>query len=104
MWTTSRLKEEAKLTFKKFGYWTPFFVTLLTGLICGGSRAGSVSSGYNAAAENYDQFSSGSAEIGEAFNEMGAALAEFFSNPFVAATTVSLVIFGLIAGLVFAFG
>lgn len=33
MWTNSELKQRAKNVLSRFGYWTPFFVTILTGLL-----------------------------------------------------------------------
>lgn len=33
MWTNSELKQRAKAVLNRFGYWTPFFVTILCGLL-----------------------------------------------------------------------
>lgn len=33
MWTNSELKQKAKSVLSRFGYWTPFFATILTGLL-----------------------------------------------------------------------
>ena len=33
MWTRARIKQEAKNSFKRFGYWMPFLVAFLTNLI-----------------------------------------------------------------------
>ena len=33
MWTNSELKQKAKAVLSRFGYWTPFFATILTGLL-----------------------------------------------------------------------
>ena len=33
MWTNSELKQRAKAVLSRFGYWTPFFVTILCGLL-----------------------------------------------------------------------
>ena len=88
MWTTSKLKEEAKRTLKQFGYWMPFFVTFIAGLIAGGSSGVSgYSTSLNITEDNIQSFAD-SGEIRFFFERIGEALRSFFSNPVVATTTM----------------
>ncbi len=104
MWTTSKLKEEAKRTLKQFGYWMPFFVTFIAGLIAGGSSGVSgYSSSLNITEDNIQSFAD-SGEIRFFFERIGEALRSFFSNPVVATTTIIAVSIAFLIGLVIAFG
>lgn len=104
MWTTSRLKEEAKRTLKQFGYWMPFFVTFIAGLIAGGSGGVSgFSSSISVTEENIHKFSD-SGELGAFFAGIGRAFREFFSNPVVATTAIIAVTVGILISLAIAFG
>ncbi len=104
MWTTSRLKDEAKHTLNRFGYWMPFFVTLISGLIAGG-KTSIFSFNYNldfSESDFYDFLESG--HIDKFFNEVSREFVHFFRNPVVATTTIFLIVFGFLVGIVVAFG
>lgn len=92
MWTTSRLKQEAKATLSKFGYWLPFLVSavaaLITGLLAGGggTSATEVVTGGTITSPDPSQLE----QFGE---ELQTQLEQFFSDPMVAITTVVLALF-----------
>ena len=110
MWTRARIKEEAKNSFRRFGYWMPFLVTFIVGIISGGmgitgsTSTGSVTTEYTT--EYHGELTpAGFAHfLEEIFGEFGAQLESFFSNPLIAMTTAFLVVLGFMAGLVIAFG
>ena len=113
MWTRARIKQEAKNSLRRFGYWMPLLVTFLTGLVSGGMVTGntstsSITTEYTSEyggdltpagfAAFMDEF------FGEFFGEIGAAFENFFSNPLIAMTTIFVIVLGFIIGLVIAFG
>ncbi len=110
MWTRARIKEEAKNSFRRFGYWMPFLVTFIVGIISGGmgitgsTSTGSVTTEYTT--EYHGELTpAGFAHfLEEIFGEFGAQLESFFSNPLIAMTTAFLVVLGFMIGLVIAFG
>ncbi len=104
MWTTSRLKEEAKRTLTRFGYWMPFFVTFIVGLIAGGSSGGTgISFAFNIEdSDFYEFFNSG--KIGYLLDNILWELRNFFSHPFVATTAIMVAVTVFIVGLAVAFG
>ena len=110
MWTRARIKEEAKNSFRRFGYWMPFLVTFIVGIISGGmgitgsTSTGSVTTEYTT--EYHGELTpAGFAHfLEEIFGEFGAQLESFFSNPLIAMTTAFLVVLGFMVGLVIAFG
>ena len=110
MWTRARIKEEAKNSFRRFGYWMPFLVTFIVGIISGGmgitgsTSTGSVTTEYTT--EYHGELTpAGFAHfLEEIFGEFGAQLESFFSNPLIAMTTAFLVVLGFMVGLVITFG
>ncbi len=110
MWTRARIKEEAKNSFRRFGYWMPFLVTFIVGIISGGmgitgsTSTGSVTTEYTT--EYHGELTpAGFAHfLEEIFGEFGAQLESFFSNPLIAMTTAFLVVLGFMVGLVISFG
>ena len=113
MWTRARIKQEAKNSLRRFGYWMPLLITFLTGLVSGGmvtgnSSTSSITTEYTSEyggdltpagfAAFIDEF------FGEFFNEIGAAFENFFSNPLIAMTTIFVIVLGFLIGLVLAFG
>ncbi|MBQ8594763.1 MAG: DUF975 family protein [Oscillospiraceae bacterium] len=113
MWTRARIKQEAKNSLRRFGYWMPLLITFLTGLVSGGmvtgnSSTSSITTEYTSEyggdltpagfAAFIDEF------FGEFFNEIGAAFENFFSNPLIAMTTIFVIVLGFVIGLVVAFG
>lgn len=113
MWTRTRIKQEAKNSLRRFGYWMPLLITFLTGILTGGMSTGgtttsSITTEYTAEYSGelspagffafVDEF------FGEFFHEVGAAFENFFSNPLIAMTTVFFVVLAFIIGLVIAFG
>ena len=113
MWTRARIKQEAKNSLRRFGYWMPLLITFLTGLVSGGmvtgnSSTSSITTEYTSEyggdltpagfAAFIDEF------FGEFFYEIGAAFENFFSNPLIAMTTIFVIVLGFVIGLVVAFG
>lgn len=113
MWTRARIKQEAKNSLRRFGYWMPLLITFLTGLVSGGmitgnSSTSSITTEYTSEyggdltpagfAAFIDEF------FGEFFYEIGAAFENFFSNPLIATTTIFVIVLGFVIGLVVAFG
>lgn len=113
MWTRARIKQEAKNSLRRFGYWMPLLITFLTGLVSGGMVTGnpstsSITTEYTSEyggdltpagfAAFVDEF------FGEFFYEIGAAFENFFSNPLIAMTTIFVIVLGFVIGLVIAFG
>ena len=113
MWTRARIKQEAKNSLRRFGYWMPLLITFLTGLVSGGmvtgnSSTSSITTEYTSEyggdltpagfAAFVDEF------FGEFFYEIGAAFENFFSNPLIAMTTIFVIVLGFVIGLVIAFG
>lgn len=113
MWTRARIKQEAKNSLRRFGYWMPLLITFLTGLVSGGmvtgnSSTSSITTEYTSEyggdltpagfAAFIDEF------FGEFFYEIGAAFENFFSNPLIAMTTIFVIVLGFVIGLVLAFG
>lgn len=113
MWTRARIKQEAKNSLRRFGYWMPLLITFLTGLVSGGmitgnSSTSSITTEYTSEyggdltpagfAAFVDEF------FGEFFYEIGAAFENFFSNPLIAMTTIFVIVLGFLIGLVLAFG
>ena len=113
MWTRARIKQEAKNSLRRFGYWMPLLITFLTGLVSGGmitgnSSTSSITTEYTSEyggdltpagfAAFIDEF------FGEFFYEIGAAFENFFSNPLIAMTTIFVIVLAFVIGLVIAFG
>lgn len=113
MWTRARIKQEAKNSLRRFGYWMPLLITFLTGLVSGGMVTGN-SSTSSITAEYTSEYGgdltpAGFAAFvdeffGEFFYEIGAAFENFFSNPLIAMTTIFVIVLGFVIGLVIAFG
>ena len=113
MWTRARIKQEAKNSLRRFGYWMPLLITFLTGLVSGGMITGN-SSTSSITAEYTSEYGgdltpAGFAAFvdeffGEFFYEIGAAFENFFSNPLIAMTTIFVIVLGFVIGLVVAFG
>lgn len=113
MWTRTRIKQEAKNSLRRFGYWMPLLVTLVSGLLTGGVGTGgtttsSITTEYTAEyggdltpagfAAFIDEF------FGEFFYEAGAVIENFFSNPLIAFTTIFFIVIGFVIGLIVTFG
>lgn len=112
MWTRARIKEEAKNSLKRFGYWMPLLVTFLTGIITGGISG--TNSGSSITTEYTQEYHGEMTPAGfarffgeffeEFFGEVGAALENFFTNPLIAMTTMFFIVMAFVIGLVIAFG
>ena len=113
MWTRAIIKQEAKNSLRRFGYWMPLLITFLTGIITGGMSTGgtttsSLTTEYTAEYSGdltptgfitfMDEF------FGDFFYEIGAAFENFFSNPLIALTTIFVIALAFTVGLVIAFG
>lgn len=113
MWTRARIKQEAKNSLRRFGYWMPLFVTFLCGIITGGTTSGGTTTGSITAEYTSDYggdltpagFAAFMDEFfGDFFYEVGAAFENFFSNPLIAMTTIFIIVLAFVIGLVIAFG
>ena len=109
MWTRARIKEEAKNSLKRFGYWMPLLITFLTGILTGGVSTGGTTT--NTITAEYTHEYQGdlspagfAAFIDEFLGEVGMALDNFFSNPLIAMTTAFVIVLAFMFGLVIAFG
>lgn len=109
MWTRARIKEEAKNSLKRFGYWMPLLITFLTGILTGGVSTGGTTT--NTITTEYTREYQGdlspagfAAFIDEFLGEVGMALDNFFSNPLIAMTTAFVIVLAFMFGLVIAFG
>lgn len=115
MWTRARIKQEAKNSLRRFGYWMPLLITFVVGLVSGGTDSGDSaiasttithSANSNLQALLSGEFSS------EHFNyyvtgallEISEAIRSFFSNPLIAFTGAFIIIIGFIACVIIAFG
>ena len=113
MWTRARIKQEAKNSLRRFGYWMPLLVTFISGILTGGMSTGG-STGSSITTEYTAEYSgdltpAGFAAFmdeffGEFFYEAGAAFENFFSNPLIAMTTIFFIVLGFVIGLVITFG
>ena len=113
MWTRARIKEEARNSLRRFGYWMPLLVTFLCGIITGGISTGggttnTITTEYRAE-YNGELTPSGFALFlkeffGEAFGEFGMIIEDFFSNPLIAMTTIFFIVLGIVIGFALAFG
>ena len=106
MWTTSRLKQEAKGALSKFGYWLPFLVsaaaTLIVGLLAGGGSSLTGLFGYGGT--SYTAILNGDpSQLEELADEMEAALERFFNDPLVAITTAVLTVLIVLLSLCLSF-
>jgi len=113
MWTRARIKQEAKNSLRRFGYWMPLLVTFLCGIITGGISTGGTTT--NTITTEYrteyhgELTPSGFAVfikdfLSETFGEFGAVIEDFFSNPLIAMTTVFFIVLAFTIGLALAFG
>ncbi|MBR3611595.1 MAG: DUF975 family protein [Oscillospiraceae bacterium] len=111
MWTRARIKQEAKNSFKRFGYWMPFLISLITVFVTNGFGAGSGASSSATATTEYS-FEHGS-ELSPAgfvhffeefLGEFGAAVENFFTNPLIAMTTAFILVMAFVFGIVISFG
>lgn len=106
MWTTSRLKQEAKGALSKFGYWLPFLVSaaaaLITGLLAGGSALFTDLFSYSGT--SIAAILSGDpSQLEGLADKMRAALEQFFSDPLVTVTTLVLAVLITVLSLCFRF-
>lgn len=108
MWTRDRIKQEAKNSLRKFGYWMPLLVVFVTQLIHGSFTGSSAGSSYTTeyTTEYSGDLTPGGimAFIDEFFGEIGMALDNFFSNPLIAMTTAFVVVLAFVVGFVLVFG
>lgn len=110
MWTRARIKQEAKNSLRRFGYWMPLLITFITGLLCGNTGASATSSGVRTTTEYTYEFGTElspaafGAFLEEFFGEIGAAIENFFTNPLIAMTTAFVIVMFFVVGLVAAFG
>ena len=113
MWTRTRIKQEAKNGLRRFGYWMPLLVTLVTGFLTGGFTTGrtttsSITTEYTTEYSGELTPAGFAAFINEFFGdfyyEISAQLENIFSNPLIAMTTIFLIVIGFAIGLVIAFG
>ena len=113
MWTRTRIKQEARNSLRRFGYWMPLLVTIVVGILSGGISTGSGTTG-SITSEYTAEYSgeltpAGFAafmqeNFGDIFYELGMIFEDFFSNPLIAFTTVFLIVIGFIIGLLVTFG
>ena len=113
MWTRARIKQEARNSLRRFGYWMPLLVTFLTGILTGGFSTGTTT-GSSVTTEYTTEYSGDLTPAGfitflndffsEFFGEIGMVLEDFFSNPLIALTTVFFIVIAFVIGLVCAFG
>ena len=113
MWTRARIKQEARNSLRRFGYWMPLLVTFLTGILTGGFSTGTTT-GSSVTTEYTTEYSGDLTPAGfitflndffsELFGEVGMVLEDFFSNPLIALTTVFFIVIAFVIGLVCAFG
>ena len=113
MWTRARIKQEARNSLRRFGYWMPLLITFLTGILTGGFSTGTTTSS-SVTTEYTTEYSGDLTPAGfitflndffsELFGEVGMVLKDFFSNPLIAMTTIFVIVLGFIIGLVCAFG
>lgn len=110
MWKRSIIKEEAKNSLKRFGYWMPFLVTLVVGIITGsfsttgGGTTSTVTTEYTQEYHGELTPAGFAAFLDEVFAEIGAALEGFFTNPLIVLTTAFIIAVAFAIGLVVAFG
>ena len=113
MWTRAIIKQEAKNSLRRFGYWMPLLITFLTGIITGGMSTGGTTT--SSLTTEYTTEYSGDLTptgfitfmdefFGDFFYEIGAAFENFFSNPRIALTTIFVIALAFTVGLVIAFG
>ena len=113
MWTRARIKEEARNSLRRFGYWMPLLVTFLCGIITGGISTGGGTT--NTISAEYRTEYNGELTpsgfvlflkefFGEAFGEFGMIIEDFFSNPLIAMTTIFFIVLGIVIGFALAFG
>ena len=113
MWTRAIIKQEAKNSLRRFGYWMPLLITFLTGIITGGMSTGGTTT--SSLTTEYTTEYSGDLTptgfitfmdefFGDFFYEIGAAFENFFSNPLIALTTIFVIALAFTVGLVIAFG
>ncbi len=105
MWTRARIKQEAKGTLRRYGYWMPLLVSFLLTLVSGGN--GYVGGGITGSTTEYtaDVGTGGSyAAFAKDFAmEISDFFEEFFSNPLILMTTVFFVVLAFLLGLAFSF-
>ena len=110
MWTRARIKQEAKNSLNRFGYWMPLLVTFIVSLVNGGLSATGSSTTSTVTTEYTTEYHGELTPAGfahfleEIFGEAGAALENFFSNPLIAMTTVFIVVISFMLGLLLSFG
>lgn len=111
MWTRSRIKQEAKNSLNRFGYWMPLLITLITGFLSGNSFGFTGSSSTSTVTTEYTTKYHGeltpagfAAFLEEFFGEFGEAVHNFFTNPLIAMTTAFLIVIAFVFGLLIAFG
>ena len=114
MWTRARIKQEAKNSLRRFGYWMPLLITFLTGIISGRMSTGGTTTGGSITTEYTSEYGGDLTPagflafmdefFGEFFYEVGAAFENFFSNPLIALTTIFIIVLAFMIGLVIAFG
>lgn len=113
MWTRARIKQEAKNSLRRFGYWMPLLVTFLCGIINGGLSTGT--SATNTITTKYQTEYHGELTpsgfamfikefFSETLGEFGELLENFFSNPLIAMTTAFFIVLAFVVGLSLAFG
>lgn len=110
MWSISRLKQEARNSFKRFGYWMPLFITFLFGIIANGSTgltgasaSASTSSIKLDFVNNIDPSELGT-ELTKLFDSLHNAFNQFFSNPIFAISTSFILLISITISLVLTFG
>ena len=113
MWKRAIIKQEAKNSLRRFGYWMPLLITFLTGIITGGMSTGGTT-GSSLTTEYTTEYSGDLTPtgfitfmdefFGDFFYEIGAAFENFFSNPLIALTTIFVIALAFTVGLVIAFG
>ena len=110
MWKRSIIKEEAKNSLKRFGYWMPFLVTFVVGIITGsfgltgGGTTSTVTTEYTQEYHGELTPAGFAAFIEDFFAQVDAAFEGFFTNPLIVLTTAFIVAVAFAIGLVAAFG
>ncbi|MBR5873012.1 MAG: DUF975 family protein [Oscillospiraceae bacterium] len=113
MWKRYILKEEARNSLKRFGYWMPLLVTFVCGIITGGISTGGTTT--SSVTTNYTAEYGGKLTpegflifiedfLGDFYYEISAELESFLTNPLIALTTIFFIVLGFAIGLVLTFG
>ena len=105
MWTRARIKQEAKDTLRRFGYWLPLLITLVYSFFSGslnysGNLANSSSVTYTFEYQQELSPAGFAMYFEEFFGNFGSMIEDFFTNPLIAMTTAFFIALGFVLGFV----